>query len=279
MTQPFVFLPIHPALKQLLESIVVMNFDFSKSEMDSVYTYPWSAKAHLFFQVSEAPLLVKTVGEKDFIAVPSALIMGSRLKNDIVNLGSKRHVVVVTFKDGALHRLIGVPFHEITNVDIDASLLWSTEIREIEMRLKEAKNNWEIKNITDNFFLSKLNRLKETSGFDSAIDLLVANNGNISIEQLAHQANISLRQFERKCNERLGLSPKLFARLTRFAGAYLRKEKNPKLSWLDITYTAGYFDQNHLIRDFKSFSGYTPTVIDAMRSTSINVMTALEGKD
>jgi len=275
--QPFVFLPVHPALQQLIESVVVMNFDFTQSPLHQTYCYPWSAKAHLFFQISDIPLLVKAVGEKDFAAVPSNLIMGARLKNDMVNLGAKRHVVVITFKAGSLYRLIGIPLHEITNVDIDASLVWNTEIREVEMRLKEAKNNCEIKNIIDVFFLGKLSRIKAMNGFDSTIDLLVAKNGNLPIEQLAYQSNISLRQFERRCNERLGVSPKLFARLTRFAGAYLLKEKNPNLSWTDITYDAGYFDQNHLIRDFKSFSGYTPGAIEAMMPTSVNVMTALEG--
>ncbi|WP_447642813.1 MULTISPECIES: helix-turn-helix domain-containing protein [Chitinophagaceae] len=275
--QPFIFLPVHPALQQLLESVVVMNFDFTQSALNQTYCYPWSTRGHMFFQISEEPVLVKIPGEDNSYAIPRNLIMGARLRNDIVDLGIKRHVIVITFKAGSLHRLTGIPLHEITNADIDASLLWNTEIREVEMRLKEAGNNCEIKNIIDAFFLGKLNRLKEFNGFDSAIDLLVAQNGNIPIEYLAYHANISLRQFERRCNERLGVSPKLFARLTRFAGAYLLKEKNPKLSWLDITYETGYYDQNHLIRDFKSFSGYTPGAIDAMMPTTINVMTALEG--
>lgn len=275
--QPWQFLPVHPALRQVLESVVVMNVDFTQSTLDPVYCYPWSARAHMFLQISEEPVLVKIPQEEKFYAIPANLIMGARLRNDLVNLGVKRHVVVITFKAGVLQRLIGIPLHEITNLDINASLVFATEIREMEQRLKEAKNNTEIKNIIDRFFLSKLSVIKEENAFDKAIDYLVANNGNVAVSKLAYHANISMRQFERRCNERLGVSPKLFARLTRFAAAYLLKEKNPTLSWTSIAYEAGYFDQNHLIRDFKSFSGFTPAVIDAMMSTSMHVMSVLEG--
>lgn len=277
--QPFVFLPIHPALQHLLESIVVMNFDFAKSDIETVYQYPWSAKAHIFFRIDENPFLVKTVGHKDFSVVPPNLIMGARLKNDIVNLGGKKHFVVITFKPSGLFRFTGIPLHEITNIDIDASAVFGSEIEEVEMRLKEAGNNLGIKKVIEDFFLKRLFKTRPMIGFDEAINLQTLYRGNIPIEKLAHYANISIRQFERQCYSRLGVSPKLFSKLTRFATAYLLKEKNPELNWLDIAYEAGYYDQSHFIRDFKAFSGYTPAVAEAMLSNSIKIMTALEGKE
>lgn len=39
------------------------------------------------------------------------------------------------------------------------------------------------------------------------------------------------------------------------------KLRNPHLRWTDIAYQTGYFDQMHLIKDFKKFSGDAPSVL------------------
>jgi len=39
-------------------------------------------------------------------------------------------------------------------------------------------------------------------------------------------------------------------------------ETFPLLSWTKIAYEAGYYDQMHMIRDFKLFAGVNPSVIE-----------------
>src|SRR5699024_9907420 len=84
----------------------------------------------------------------------------------------------------------------------------------------------------------------------------------ISMEHAASVACLSLRQFERVSLERLGMPPKMFARVARFSHAYRMYEKHPGMSWTRIAHAAGYFDQMHFIRDFKKFTGLAPRVID-----------------
>ena len=90
---------------------------------------------------------------------------------------------------------------------------------------------------------------------------LVKAQGNISAESLASKSCISLRQLERQALDRIGLPPKLFARLIRFSEAYKFKERNPHSSWTKIAYHFGYYDQMHLIRDFRNFTGTIPSSI------------------
>lgn len=66
--------------------------------------------------------------------------------------------------------------------------------------------------------------------------------GNLSIENAASLACLSLRQYERRTKEVMGYSPKVFARLIRFSKAYRLKEQQPHLSWTSIAHTSGYFD-------------------------------------
>lgn len=84
----------------------------------------------------------------------------------------------------------------------------------------------------------------------------------MAIQELASLSCLSIKQFERKCRERIGMNPKLYARILRFSKAYRLHEVYPELSWLDIAYQAGYYDQMHMIRDFKVFAGVNPSVIE-----------------
>lgn len=89
---------------------------------------------------------------------------------------------------------------------------------------------------------------------------LVMSRGNLSMDSLAKKACLSIRQLERQSLERIGLSPKYFARMIRFSEAYKFKERNPHISWTQIAHLFGYYDQMHLIRDFHHFAGVNPSM-------------------
>ncbi|MGZ7079073.1 MAG: helix-turn-helix domain-containing protein, partial [Thermoanaerobaculia bacterium] len=55
----------------------------------------------------------------------------------------------------------------------------------------------------------------------------------------------------------VGVSPKMFARVVRFRRV-LREIAAPAVDWSDVALSAGYFDQSHLIADFRQFAGTTP---------------------
>jgi AraC-like DNA-binding protein len=67
---------------------------------------------------------------------------------------------------------------------------------------------------------------------------------------------MSERQFRRRCLEESGLAPKHLCRVLRFRRACELGERG--LPWGLIAAEAGYFDQAHLIRDFREFTGATP---------------------
>jgi transcriptional regulator GlxA family with amidase domain len=101
-------------------------------------------------------------------------------------------------------------------------------------------------------------------------------NGNVAMEKMASLSCLSLRQFERVSKDRIGIPPKLFARLIRFSRAYRMRENFPLLTWSFIAHECGYFDQMHFIRDFKQFAGVTPGVIEKeLEKTPIRLQAAL----
>ncbi|GAC1587515.1 MAG: hypothetical protein NVS3B25_03470 [Hymenobacter sp.] len=90
----------------------------------------------------------------------------------------------------------------------------------------------------------------------------------VSLEYLARQSCLSLRQFERKFREQTGVSPKLFMRIARFNRAYALKEQAPARDWLDIALACGYADYQHMVKDFKQFAGVSPPLLVAAEARS-----------
>jgi transcriptional regulator GlxA family with amidase domain len=87
--------------------------------------------------------------------------------------------------------------------------------------------------------------------------------GLIRIEKLAGQAGLSVRQFERRFIEGIGLTPKLFARTTRFQMALDASSRFTTFrSGLEIAHEFGYFDQAHMIREFHALGGSPPSQIE-----------------
>jgi methylphosphotriester-DNA--protein-cysteine methyltransferase len=69
--------------------------------------------------------------------------------------------------------------------------------------------------------------------------------------------NMSTRQFERRFLTRVGLSPKLFCRIQRFSHVFQVFEAGR--NWAQAAVECGYYDQAHLVKNFREFSGDAPS--------------------
>ena len=231
------------------------------SDRPFICPFPPVPQHCIYFYIHD-PVSIQKAGEKEFICKPSSIAVGAQLTRVNINISNNHLMLCVTFRPGGLHRLLNVPMHTMMDTDVDTSFLFKKEISEVNEQLKEAGSYETMKMIAENFLLQKISGLRSALPFDKAMQFLVQHDGNISIDKIASLSCLSIRQFERKCKERIGLPPKLFARLTRFSKAYRLKEQRPHLHWTSLAYECGYFDQMHLIRDFKEFTGVTPSFID-----------------
>jgi transcriptional regulator GlxA family with amidase domain len=88
--------------------------------------------------------------------------------------------------------------------------------------------------------------------------LIVAGGGRTPIGDLAREVGWSHRHLIARFRQQVGLTPKTAARLVRFEALLARLRERPA-SWARLAAEAGYADQAHLVRDFRSFTGRTPT--------------------
>lgn len=228
--------------------------------MSAICPFPPTPQHCIYFYIND-PVQTQKAGQQDFVTKAPSIIVGPQLTRVNLNLGRNHKMLCVAFQPGGLHRLLGIPMHRLLDEDVDSSLLLGSGIREINEQLKTTSTAAGAKLLIENFLLNKILHAKALLPFDMAMQELVKTNGNMPIEKIAAMSCLSLRQFERTCKDRIGLPPKLFARLTRFSKAYRLKESQAQMNWTTIAYECGYFDQMHLIRDFKEFAGTTPRLM------------------
>lgn len=84
--------------------------------------------------------------------------------------------------------------------------------------------------------------------------------GAMGVKHVADRVGLSSRQLERRFKNAVGISPKLFSRMQRFQRVF-RAMDDPDSDWVTAAVHCGYYDQAHLIRDFREFSGKTPTAL------------------
>lgn len=127
---------------------------------------------------------------------------------------------------------------------------------ELQERISCAAGNNDRIRIVEEFFLSRMDKGKADILVEEAIRQIQNANGNISMKVLADSLCISQRQFEKRFLRVVGSSPKKFSSLVRFNGLLNRQHSFTSLTSLALD--AGYFDQAHFIKDFKSYLGLTP---------------------
>src|SRR5687767_453989 len=79
-----------------------------------------------------------------------------------------------------------------------------------------------------------------------------------SVQHFASKVNTSVRNFERRFVEHVGISPKMYIKLVRFNKAMSTKLAAPDKNWTAIAHECGYFDQMHFIKDFRQYTGLAP---------------------
>ncbi|AZN38787.1 helix-turn-helix domain-containing protein [Paenibacillus albus] len=89
-----------------------------------------------------------------------------------------------------------------------------------------------------------------------AVNRIYAERGSIRVAQLAEESTLSRRQFERRFVERVGVSPKSLAQIVKFQHTLQALQTTEQLTQLAID--ADYYDQSHMIREFRKRSGTTP---------------------
>lgn len=258
------FLP-DPCIRQFVRCYRIVHLRFDSNDPPPFKPYTPRPEICLAFYPYDRERVDFEGGKKQVRNVPVALV-GQALSVTRRYIHGHFMVVQLIFQPGALFRLTGLSAIQLTDAYMDADCVFPKSIHEVNEAFFHAKNYAEIVQIADRFVkqLAQRQRVDE-QGIDSVCRTLILN-PEASLDQLARRAFLSPKQFERKFMERNGVNPKVFARLLRFDRAFRMKNLYPERDWLSIAYQCNYYDYQHLVRDYKAFTGLKPTAFHQLES-------------
>jgi len=190
------------------------------------------------------------------------IILTGQLKNyhDLKVTGNLS-LFAIYFLPHGLSMFLDLPIKEIFNYSIPLRLLIKDKVNQLEDDLSLAKTFEQRIEIAGNFLITQIRKNEKKYKYDrirSVINHINREKGIINIKELASKTFLSRKQFERTFSDFIGTSPKQFLKIVRFQNAIYEKSINAELNLTEIAHKCGYFDQSHMVSDFKALSGITP---------------------
>lgn len=169
--------------------------------------------------------------------------------------------IMVLLKPFGAYRLFGTRQDTLVNTFEDLNHIHSS-FHATDAVLKNITDPQEMIKCIDTWLLGLLQASSPSSRFlvtEQLCTRMMKDNGHAVLHELYDEYNISKSTAERYFKEMIGITPKLFNRITRFNYAYHTICNSLYKNWMDVVSDHGYFDQAHFIKEFKSFFGHTPS--------------------
>ena len=204
-----------------------------------------------------SPYLLRTA--TGLSPLPGAFIVGFQDQTmSIVIRGRVRVVAARLFAWGAL-ALLQDNVTTLTNTTTALGPQWNALVRGLKILVARGSYEEAVKSLEDFLVNQELVRKYDLKLIRTAAKLLDQSKGQYRISELADYCALSVRQLERGFQRVLGTSPKNYARTVRFHEAQRKLMFAPDTELTGLAYDCGYFDQAHFIKDFKKFTGKTPS--------------------
>lgn len=180
--------------------------------------------------------------------------------------------VTARLRLGTHEAVLGVPASALSGRVVALDDLWGAPAaRSLAARLAESRDTNEAASLLERAIAERVARARGPRG-GARLALAAADrlaHGNVNA--VALELGVSERHLRRVFHDALGVNPKLFIQLSRFRRALRAARASERTNWASIAITAGYYDQAHLIGEFRSISGLTPRALLVELSTALTV--------
>jgi AraC-like DNA-binding protein len=187
-------------------------------------------------------------------------LYGQTLTRTSIHLIGKFKTTGVSFKPHALKPLFGFNANELTDACLDIRLISSAKNFKLSERLLDSATTTQRIEILSSFLLKQLHHfdIEPDPVIQYASSKIMICNGQVSLRSLHQELKLSERSFERKFNQQVGISPKVFSKICRFQASLQQLKSRRYNNLSDIAFDHGFSDQSHFIRVFREFAGFSP---------------------
>lgn len=192
---------------------------------------------------------------------PLSILVGQMRRHVLLEPTGRTALFGIRFQPDGAFPFLRLPLSELTDRIESLDSFWGGDAKIVEEQIYLASTFEQRVKIAERFLLRNL---IDDDAYDSsvgiAVDILSLNRGLVSIENLARRTDISERQLVRKFQRHIGVSPKFFSRVIRMQSILSELKSVKRADTLNLALSNGFYDQSHFIKEFREFSGQSPTM-------------------
>jgi AraC-like DNA-binding protein len=203
----------------------------------------------------------------EFLKQPAAVACGQLTRPLVLHSSVDAGMIGIRFQPSGMAPFLSTSMQSLTDARVPAEDLF-VDIDPLIEAIGESSNDAQRVAACNRFLIRSIDLGRENVGLRRALESIVRTHGCISLESLATLMGKSRRSVELAFQSAVGISPKMYCRVTRFRHILdAVSENGPSVNWVKIALDSGFFDQSHLIRDFRRFAGDSPTSFLADQSS------------
>jgi AraC-like DNA-binding protein len=191
----------------------------------------------------------------------ASMMIGAHARHFVIDAADQATVLGVHFKPGGARPFLECPADELFDLNISLDSIWGGDAARFRGRLLEFDSPRTMLAEVERLLTARLRRVRsQNRAIAFAIAALTSQFPQPTTRALADRIGWSQRRFIQIFREEVGFTPKVFGRIQRFQRAIDCVESNPAaVNWAGVAACCGYYDQSHLIHDFRDFVDLSPT--------------------
>lgn len=251
------FQPAH-ALRPYVKEYFVVTVDMP---LANAVFYP---SGYVDFAVNISNGSVVTIIDGRAIDMPKMEILGHLTTPTRLTISAGTAVLIARIYPYATGLFFPNPINQFTNDSIDLHDILGKTSNTLHDRLTNAMSISKQVELIDDFFMQRLmNNKRDRSKISLVKEIcsqIIANPETFDLQNLATQFQFSERYIQKLFIDSVGLTPQSFFSVQRFNRS-LSLIQSSDTDLTSIAYQCGYYDQAHFIREFKKFSGVSPSEV------------------
>lgn len=195
--------------------------------------------------------------------------IGATAAPALVRLRGAIDGVSVTLRHGAARALLGVPASAISGGAVPLEDLWRGDAVEMLERMEGEPDDSARAQVLQELLLRRL-RSARSSGTEEAlraVRCIEVHGGRHRLGDVAAWVGVGERRLQQLFQSCVGLSPRTWSRLVRLHASVRALRTRASPNWAELAVSAGFYDQSHLVNEFRALSGLTPSEFVRIRSS------------
>lgn len=219
---------------------------------------------------SVGPERILPDGCLDIVIGPrDAIVVGAMSRPIVVPPADGAGMIGVRFRPGMATAFLRIPAAALTDDHAPLEAVWP-DGEEVADHVGSALGTDRAISRLAESLTSRLSRIATVPpDLLMAVERIMARGGRIDVSRLAASLGVTRQHLARRFAAHVGVSPKTFCRVVRL-WSVLRSTARGRVNWAGLAADLGYSDQSHLVTEFRSLTGLTPSRWVASRRTGSN---------